>query len=259
MDLFLGIDGSGAFGNATYAKVFQDSFVPRLANKGPFFKRHYMRGPSTSGAETMSLVVTGHAWVTNQIEDCNRHKQPYRLFMAGYSRGGAAVVEIAHRLKGNGIKVHTLLLFDAVDQSFIPDARANVIPSNVSYAFHAMRDPKAGSREFFGNCATKFEGKVQAVKRYFFCTHGAMGGTPWGKEAVGKTGKIEEMTDAEKAAAVAAVGLTIDIRKLNETKKQADIHDFTNVTLDKEITEGEAVWSWMNDKLAIARQDVATS
>lgn len=252
MDLFLGVDGSGAFGNETYAKVFSDSFVKRLANKGPFMKRHYLRGPSMTGVETMSIVVTGYAWMKTQVDDCNRHKQQYRVFMAGYSRGGAAVVEIAHRLKAQGIKVHTLLLFDAVDQSLIPDARADVIPSNVSYAFHAMRDPKAGSREFFGNCAKKFEGNVQAVKRYFFCTHGAMGGTPW--STVGKTGKIEEMTDAEKAATVAGVGLTIDIRKLNETKKQADIHDFTNVTLDKEKSEGEAVWKWMNEKLSYAMQ-----
>ena len=250
MDIFLGIDGSGAFGNAAYAKDFKDSFVTRLSHKGPFMKRHYLRGPSMTGVETMSIVVTGDAWLTGQIADCKRHKVPYRIFMSGYSRGGAAVTEIAFRLKNRGEKVHTLLLFDAVDQSVLTNA--DVVPANVANCFHAMRDPAAGSREFFGNCATKAAAGVNFKKAKFFCTHGAMGGTPW--TTVGKTGKIEEMTDGEKAATLAGVGLTIDIRKLQDTKKQADVHDFTNVTLEKETSGGEATWKWMNERLSESLQ-----
>lgn len=250
MDIFLGIDGSGAFSNATYASDFKKSFVTLLATKGPFMKRHYLRGPSMTGVETMSIVVTGHTWISGQIADCKRNKVPYRLFMAGYSRGGAAVTEIAFRLKSKGETIHTLMLFDAVDQSVITNA--DVVPSNVTNCFHAMRDPAAGSREFFGNCATKAAAGVNFKWDKFFCTHGAMGGTPW--TTVGKTGKIEEMSDGEKAAMIAGVGLTIDIRKLQDTRKQADVHDFTNVTLEKEQANGEAVWKWMNARLSESMQ-----
>ncbi|MFM2388920.1 MAG: hypothetical protein RLZZ437_475 [Pseudomonadota bacterium] len=253
MDLFLGIDGSGPGDDAEYKTAFSDSFVKRYWDKGSFTRRGYLRGPGMMGSETRGLVNSGRAWILDSIADLNRHKTPYRLFLSGYSRGGAAVTEIAFELKGKGIKVHTMLLFDAVDQSVL--SNVDVVPSNVKYCYHAMRNPAAGSREFFGNCATKAAAGVKFEKQTFWCTHGAMGGTPWTK--AGRSGKIEEMSNTEKVGAMLGAGTIPVVGPLAQRKVHEN--DYTNVTLDQEKAAGPAIWKWMNEKLAISKMDVATS
>lgn len=254
MDIFLGIDGSGETDDKVYASDFANSFVKRLWRGGYFIKGGYLRGPGMMGSETRALVNSGRAWVTDVIDDLNRHKTPYRLFLSGYSRGGAAVTEIAFELKGRGIKVHAMLLFDAVDQSVLTNV--DVVPSNVRYCYHAMRNPSAGSREFFGNCATSAAGGVVFDKQTFWCTHGAMGGTPW--KTAGKSGKIEELTTSQKTAAVSGVGILAGPLGAVLAKSKADKEDFTNVTLDQENAAGPTIWKWMTGRLAIAKQDVPT-
>jgi hypothetical protein len=255
MDLFLGIDGSGPGDNKEYETAFVDSFVKRFWSKGYFNKGGYLRGPGMMGSETRALVNSGRAWVTDCIDDLNRHKTPYRLFLSGYSRGGAAVTEIAFELKARGIKVHAMLLFDAVDQSELTNV--DEVPSNVKYCYHALRNPAAGSREFFGNCSTTAAGGVKFDKKTFWCTHGAMGGTPW--TTAGKSGKIEELTSGQKAAAVGGAGLLLGPIGGAIAQSKANTNDFTNVTLDQEKAAGPVIWKWMTDRLAIAKQDVATS
>jgi hypothetical protein len=254
MDLFLGIDGSGPGDNTEYARDFSDSFVNRYFKSGPFFKRGYVRGPGMMGSEVRGLVNSGRAWVIQQTADMARHNQPYRLFLSGYSRGGACVTEIAYELKGLGIKVHAMLLFDSVDQSEL--SNVDTVPSNVKYCYHAMRDPKAGSREFFGNCSTSAAAGVVYQSEKFHCTHGAMGGTPW--KTAGKSGKIEELSTGQKSGVVAGAGILLGPIGAVVAKSQADKQDFTNVTLDQENAAGPAIWRWMGVRLAIAQQDVNT-
>jgi hypothetical protein len=255
MDLFLGIDGSGESDDKVYALDFANSFVKQFWRGGLFNKGGYLRGPGMMGSETRGLVNSGRAWVIDAVGDLNRHKTPYRLFLSGYSRGGAAVTEIAFELKGLGINVHALLLFDAVDKSDLTNV--DVVPSNVKYCYHAMRNPAAGSREFFGNCSTRAAGGVIFEKQTFWCTHGAMGGTPW--KTAGKSGKIEELTTTQKTAAVSGVGILAGPMGAVLAKKKADTEDFTNVTLDQENAAGPAIWKWMTERLAKAKQDVAAS
>jgi hypothetical protein len=255
MDLFLGIDGSGPGDDKEYTTAFSDSFVKRLWGRGYFNKAGYERGPGMMGSETRALVNTGRAWVTDAIDDLNRHKTPYRLFLSGYSRGGAAVTEIAFELKGRGIKVHGMFLFDAVDQSALTNA--DVVPSNVKYCYHAMRNPAAGSREFFGNCATSAAGGVVFDKQTFWCTHGAMGGTPWAKGNKAGGAKIEEMSNSEKIGAMIGAGAIPIIGGV--AQRAVHQNDYTNVTYDQEAAAGPNIWKWMTDRLAIAKQDVATS
>lgn len=88
--------------------------------------------------------------------------------LVGFSRGAAICVVIAWRLQALSIPVRFLGLFDAVDRSTSIGAGFDfetlaiqdtaVIPGNVQYAVHAMRDPDRQSRNPFGNTATKAKG-----------------------------------------------------------------------------------------------------
>ena len=257
MDIFYGADGSGDSDNATYKATFSDSFVRRFYSSSTFQRRGYNRGPGMMGSETVAILNQGSAYVLDQIASMDRNKTPYRLFLAGYSRGGAIVTKLAFDLKAKGIKVQALLLFDAVDMSNLVDAHVDVVPSNVKYCFHAMRDPNAGSREVFGNCATGAAAGVIFRKKTFHCTHGAMGGTPWpqGKKAGGD--KIEEMSNTEKVGGMAGASMVPIVGPL--IGREIHKNDYTNVTYDQEKAAGPAIWKWMNENLSIAQQDVATS
>ena len=261
MDLFLGLDGSGDGDDKVYAIDFANSFVKTFWRGGHFNKGGYLRGPGMRGSETRALVNSGRAWVTTAIDEARRSKTPYRLFLSGYSRGGAAVTEIAFELKARGINVHAMLLFDAVDQSELTNV--DVVPANVKYCYHAMRNPSAGSREFFGNCSTSAAGGVVFDKKPFWCTHGAMGGTPW--TVAGKSGKIEELSNGQKAGAIGTStvigGMMPGIGPIisQQANRHINQNDYTNVTLDQEKAAGPEIWKWMTSKLAIAKQDVATS
>lgn len=121
------------------------------------------------------------------------YKGPVKLgvFLAGYSRGAAGVIEAAWRLKADGVQVHCLLLYDAVDRS--ATISKTTIPSNVLYCYHAIRDPATYSRSLFGNCGRKATSSTTYVEKMFFCTHGGMGGLPW--TTSNASGSIKEKHD----------------------------------------------------------------
>lgn len=73
------------------------------------------------------------------------------VYLAGYSRGGAAVVAVAAMLARDNVKIAGLALFDAVDRAL--GATADEIPTNVERAIYARRDPNALTRDSLGNCA----------------------------------------------------------------------------------------------------------
>jgi hypothetical protein len=102
------------------------------------------------------------------------------IHLAGYSRGGAAVLMVCNELQKADIKIEALLLYDAEDRSRVTGVE--LVPDNVRYAMHAMRHPDTDSRPEFGNCGTGVQDKKKTtwvVNRSFRCTHGGMGGVPW--------------------------------------------------------------------------------
>jgi hypothetical protein len=111
--------------------------------------------------------------------------------MTGHSRGGAIVIHASRLLQKHAIPVEALFLFDAVDRSFVLEAKR--IPSNVRFCYHALRDPAARSRETFGNCGLLREGgqPFDGIQ-HFHTTHGAVGGTGFGPAGAGKSGFIRE-------------------------------------------------------------------
>jgi hypothetical protein len=121
------------------------------------------------------------SWAPEETEAFELIQQRRQLFMVGHSRGAAIIINAARLLLRHGIAVDAMFLFDAVARN--PDLDAAAIPCNVRHCYHAMRDPAGGSRGSFGNCGTTAEPGVDfqpRPMRYFFTTHGAMGGTPWG-------------------------------------------------------------------------------
>jgi hypothetical protein len=80
---------------------------------------------------------------TNQrskvLQEIAREPAGAKIYLAGYSRGGATVVSIAHELNRLGRPVEALFLFDPVD-SDASLGNTNLIPPNVRQPFMAFRN-----------------------------------------------------------------------------------------------------------------------
>lgn len=103
-----------------------------------------------------------------------------RVFdLVGHSRGGHVAILIAGRLTGPefpGARVRFLGLFDAVDRSPHRET-TNEIPMAVEKCAHAIRNPLTLNRTWFGNTGTTGR-SGQYIEKYFWATHGAIGGDP---------------------------------------------------------------------------------
>ena len=194
MLIFAGIDGTGVWNDADYAKEFKNSFVNRISRQPAWGGlSHYVRGPSNDGIST--IFKAGGA--ADFVERCYRSHMAKPeavrpgVFLSGYSRGGAAAISAAWTLQEKGIPVDCLLLFDAVDRTVTISQTA--IPPNVSDCYHAVRDPATMSRHWFSNCGRTATKATNYVERVFFCTHGGIGGLPYAKGDA--AGAIDEDVD----------------------------------------------------------------
>jgi hypothetical protein len=218
MIAFAGIDGTGPDSNKKYALDFAESHVRRLYKSWPWPElAFYSRGPTTLGMETGVLAQEAYGWVRRLFKS----GKAKGIFLAGFSRGGAAVVETAAYLNsfiGTTYTVNCLALFDAVDRSsevglFVPRgfspttagaataasgagallgaAVAAVgmtfdtpVGGNVELCLHAFRAKESKSRGSFGNCGLTIlrPAKTKGKVKHFRCTHGGVGGTPWKTE-----------------------------------------------------------------------------
>ena len=139
-DILLCIDGTGPVLDDSYYAAMHNSFVSYIYRRSSARSKQYLRGPGFDGSDMSILVRNGYEFV-----HLNRFVKPdSRVLLAGYSRGGAAVVAIAARLKRDGVPVHGMMLFDPVDRSPLLDT--NEIPTNVELAYKALRDPSTFSR-----------------------------------------------------------------------------------------------------------------
>ncbi len=144
----------------------------RLCSKAdPNFE--YLRGPVLLGGGLVGAVNQGYNFImTRKNAGIN---EP--VLLTGYSRGAAGAVAIASKLKKQNVAVEAMLLFDCVDRHLFVDAE--VVPNNVKYYQHLMRDPLSASRESFSNDGMLYQPPTIASAYTFMCTHGGMGGTPW--------------------------------------------------------------------------------
>ncbi len=187
--IFGGVDGTSIENDQDYEVTFRNSNVHQLYRTWSHGPADYKRGPNA--LDTRPDISTEHQ--ARAIKDFVVSQWgPYRrgpvhgkaVFLAGYSRGAAAVIEVCKWLKDYAIPVECLLLYDPVDRSFgVGDVFNNTpIADNVRNVIHVVRDPAARSRESFGNCGSKRENWTKTKGPGpipFFGTHAAMGGTLW--------------------------------------------------------------------------------
>ncbi len=234
--MFVGIDGTGPSDDSEYASAMSASFVKQLADELDARQppAMYHRGPTLL---SFGRSWTGSWFTLSQVRDLARlavqfiqkHAgEPGPVILAGYSRGGAAVIQTARILKKEmpDLMIDCLALFDAVDR----DLRADVttIPGNVAIAYHAMRDPEIGSRWYFGNCGTSIEqpGKMFSMK--FQATHAAMGGLPWTGDHPTRTQLAPDSSGLEvRGTAVMPRRVTVPtITQAQDIKASQDVHDW---------------------------------
>ncbi|MBI1358071.1 MAG: LysM peptidoglycan-binding domain-containing protein [Acidobacteria bacterium] len=188
MLIFAGVDGTGATPlarfDAGYTPVYQNSHVSKLSRYACWAdKTQYDRGPGLLGIETGGLA---HSAVNHVVRYWDSSVS--KVFLAGFSRGAAAVIESAKILKGYGIPVECLILFDPVDRSYVGGVGGwsllsgsdTPIVSTVKHCIKVLRHPASASRESFGNCGSRFESPNTKIYPLLVpATHGGVGGTPW--------------------------------------------------------------------------------
>lgn len=178
MPIIVGIDGTDdhflvtAARNRAYDVAFANSFVRRICTGKP--NAQYFRGPVALGGGLPEAIEGGYNFIMSKRRTGNTEP----VLLTGYSRGGLAAIVVAKKLKEQKVPVRALLLFDAVDRHLAYDG--SVIPNNVEYFFHVVRDSRSASRGSFGNDGLQYTPPTVLSGAYkFMCTHGGMGGTPW--------------------------------------------------------------------------------
>lgn len=188
------VDGSGPGDKKEYARTMARSFVKEIVDSSPEpgAKKCYLQGPNALSmkVEFGWMVRVTYSQVSVLASDvvafvrANWHPGE-RVFLAGYSRGGAAVIEAARRLKSQlpKLRIDAMFLFDAVERDLA--TFAGTIPSNVAHAYHAVNDRSTLSRWYFYNlgvfrdCGSRIEPPGQLETATFYATHAGMGGLPW--------------------------------------------------------------------------------
>jgi pimeloyl-ACP methyl ester carboxylesterase len=174
------IDGTGPYFDSSYDAKMKNSFVRRIANQSQVPNTVYYRGPDTSGLSAPGKLIPPITIAFDVVRAVAAGDT--KVFLVGYSRGGAMAINVAAILAGQNIEVEGLFLFDAVDRSL--ELAVSSIPRNVRHAYHATRMPSAGSRFIFGNCGTDGTAAGEFLMRRFLTTHAGMGGVPWGEDGV---------------------------------------------------------------------------
>lgn len=234
MIIFAGIDGTGPYSDSTYKEMFSFSHVNRLSQLpqwdrtlGPPF---YSRGPSVDGLETRGYARSAYADVKRRLDRSSAQGIAASVYLAGYSRGGAAMIDVAQWLHNDGVTVECLILYDPVDRATDTGAWFGETPVIAKHCLQLRRHPSAKSRESFGNCG----GNMTQVNHVTFkfimnTTHGGVGGAYWLPSTVREgTGFIDEsvlgLTDYLEFDGLTAV--TPDQDKAGAHKGWVETNDF---------------------------------
>jgi len=181
------VDGTGPGDNREYFQSMADSFCKQIRDALGGKNVDYNRGPSDIGAECSDEAD----WAWNSCLAGRRLGK--KIFLAGYSRGGAVVIAAAYRF---GHAIDSIFLFDAVDRSCTIDGYTS--QCNVDHVFHIRRDQTISdpllsgqqySRHWFGNCGLASQWPSRTKYREFTvpnASHAAVGGVPWLERAEDK-------------------------------------------------------------------------
>lgn len=245
--ILLGIDGTGELPDTKYHHEMKHSFVNYITKHTGAKWKQYMRGPAFEGLDMFAISRKGHEFVHLHRE---LHKDA-KIFLTGYSRGGAAVVEVAKFLARDGVKVDAMMLFDPVDRSLT--SSADVVPGNVLQLCIARRKYDTFSRVSFNNCALDWEGPGVPLRRSFWATHGGLGGVPWHREGPARPqdyiseglGELALMTAVYDVAAIKWVPEPGDVRTQDAfLQERWRVGNHTLVTYEQDRIGARQVWQW---------------
>lgn len=218
--MILGIEGTGSqgWGNDDLMRTF----VRRVLHQTTLRPASYFIGPNDRGSDGLTIATAAKHAV-----ESGRHNKP--VVMLGYSRGAAYCMWIAEQLQASGVTIDLLFMFDSVARQrefTIPDK----VPSNVKVCYHAIRDPRAGSRYFFQNVGLTAENPraTRFTKKYFFGSHGALGGVSW------------DAAKDEYGGTVGNATFTVDDRQHLNIPSQP----VTNRAQDDACANDVALWAW---------------
>ena len=255
MNLYYGIDGTDNFDQSTLPRAcmtlrgtrdMASAHVKRMGALG-FSEMKYVRGTqdTVTGYSSGGMIEEAMAWIEQRYGSARDDSR--KLYLGGFSRGGAAIVAIANKLASKGIPVQEMFIFDAVDRSFTMDnALTAAIPGNVVRAFHAIRSPAAGSRRTFGNCGMQSSHGNLEIEQ-FMTTHGGVGGWPNGEERVlDGVGPEDYAYMATGGAMGGALAVSLDPRQKNIHESGAPFP--TNLGPAEEERGMRAAWQWMYGK-----------
>src|SRR5262249_27720857 len=172
-----------------YDQVMGGSHTHRVFNLWPTDDKYkqYLRGPLLQGLDCREIAENAAQSARQKIA----LPGVTGLFMVGHSRGCACIIEAARILEPEGVTINFMGFFDAVDMSTSVDG--SVVPANVGIVQHARRNPEGRSRPFWGNCGTRMAAPIPMYnQKFFFCTHGAVGGVPYDEKSVDVNGYIWE-------------------------------------------------------------------
>lgn len=261
--IYFGVDGTGPRDDGTYTENFHDSFVNIFKREFSWDHTGYRRGPAMEGLRTEELgdAAATHVQVWVRYTLAQSGVAPF-VCLAGYSRGGAAVIHACNRLKEADIAVDCLLLFDAVDRA-VNLSGVEVVPSNVARVYHARRHPDSASRPYFGNCGTSLAGDASTQdgglyrEEFFRGTHGAIGGVPWQPEdAPDPVSTRSVIPHPGFAALETAVRSLVHFHQVS-ARAQGRILESgylpTNVTYEQDAAAARAVGAWMRRNLTVAK------
>lgn len=189
------VDGTGADDDGQYRKDMAASFCRTLANQLGPQAAFYQRGPAMAGMEVRGEALRAAGWLRREHAAAPEAK----LMVAGYSRGGSAVIMACELLEGAGVPIHSMFLFDPVARHLYEGGE--VIPANVSYSRIARRDQSVAfvmkyegtlktserlgntsnpCRPAFGNTGLDWRGfNDHETPTAFKGSHGALGGVGW--------------------------------------------------------------------------------
>jgi hypothetical protein len=177
----------------------------------------YQRGPGWDGTDMSMIAGAGYQFVhLTKVANPDAN-----ILLAGYSRGGSGVIDVARRLQSDDVEVQGMVLFDPVDRS--PSSSGDTIPNNVLRLTQVRRDRDSFSRYTFSNCGDHWHSPTRCDMRHFWGTHGAMGGTPW-----------------QPAAGV---------RRTEYIAEGFPEPTPTLVTYDQDADAARQVWSWVRPRL----------
>jgi hypothetical protein len=172
------VDGTGPAGDDAYADEMRGSFCSQIAAQPG---GRYFRGPSLTGREVSRIADKALDAALALAGD----GRP--IMLAGYSRGGCAVINTAVRLQARGQRVAAMFLFDAVDMQTSELGLTQTIPDNVAFVAHCRSARDVGfwvrnpvrSRFYFYNTGRWLAGSGTLVEQAIVGSHGAVGGLPW--------------------------------------------------------------------------------